>query len=74
MVQVYQASNVKDPSCVTRIADLLMGQMESIGSHDPYSELLQTIRLALEENSNAHIFVAEKENTLVGAAFFKCRP
>ncbi|WP_017726886.1 GNAT family N-acetyltransferase [Halalkalibacterium ligniniphilum] len=70
MVKVFEVSRDADESLRLKIAELLMGQMESIGSNDPYQQLLHTIYLSLETQSQAHIFVAEKDKAIVGAAFF----
>ncbi|MCM3715180.1 GNAT family N-acetyltransferase [Halalkalibacter oceani] len=70
MVKVYKVESGAGAHLQERVADLLMGQMEALGPKDAYSQLLTTIELALAPHSQAHIFVAEKEDTLVGAAFF----
>ncbi|WP_100373544.1 GNAT family N-acetyltransferase [Bacillus sp. FJAT-45037] len=70
MVKVFEISKDADEVLQHRIADLLMGQMESVWAPNPYEQLLSSIKLALKEGSQAHIFVAEKDETLVGAAFF----
>lgn len=70
MVKVYEIPKSADVQLQRRVADLLMGQMETLGSKDAYQQLTATIELALKTDSQAHIFVAEKEDTLVGAAFF----
>ncbi|MFZ4450463.1 GNAT family N-acetyltransferase [Salibacterium aidingense] len=53
-----------------QVADLLMGQMASIGKDNAYELLMDSIDLALQEHSGAHIFVAEVEGSILGAAFF----
>ena len=70
MLKVYEVDKGVDIQFQRRIADLLMGQLEALGSKDAYQQLTSTIELALKKDSQAHIFVAEKEHTLVGAAFF----
>ncbi|MDV2685005.1 GNAT family N-acetyltransferase [Alkalihalophilus lindianensis] len=70
MVKVYEISKDADDELQHRIADLLMGQMESMWAPNPYEQLLSSIKLALKDGSQAHIFVAEKNHMLVGAAFF----
>ncbi|KHF38428.1 GNAT family N-acetyltransferase [Halalkalibacter okhensis] len=69
MVKVYEVDKEADIQLKRRIADLFMGQMEPIGPANAYDQLTKTINLALKEDSQAHIFIAEKENTIVGAAF-----
>ncbi|WEG15994.1 GNAT family N-acetyltransferase [Alkalihalophilus pseudofirmus] len=70
MVKVYEIPKSADSETQQRIADLLMGQVDSMWAEDPYKQLLSSIHLTLQEGSKAHIFVAEKDDTLVGAAFF----
>lgn len=70
MVKVYEVTKGIDSEFQRRITDLLMGQMESLGTKDAYEQVSTTVELALKEDSQAHIFVAEKDDTLVGAAFF----
>ncbi|GAE35405.1 GNAT family N-acetyltransferase [Halalkalibacter akibai] len=69
MVKVYEVDKDVDIQFKRRIADLFMGQFESIGPVNVYDQLITTIDLAMKKDSQAHIFVAEKEDTLVGAAF-----
>ncbi|MFC0469349.1 GNAT family N-acetyltransferase [Halalkalibacter kiskunsagensis] len=69
MVKVYEVDKDVDIQFKRRIANLFMGQIEPIGPKDAYEQLLITLDLALQKDSQAHIFVAEKEGTLVGAAF-----
>ncbi|WP_078555291.1 GNAT family N-acetyltransferase [Bacillus alkalicellulosilyticus] len=69
-MKIYEVPKDSDQSLRTRIADLLMGQMESLGKDDAYERLIHAIHLTLHPNSTAHIFVAEKEGQLLGAAFF----
>ncbi|WP_332689321.1 GNAT family N-acetyltransferase [Halalkalibacter lacteus] len=69
MVKVYEVDKDVDIQFKRRIANLFMGQIEPIGAKDAYQQLMTTLDLALKKDSQAHIFVAEKEDTLVGAAF-----
>ncbi|WP_209121851.1 GNAT family N-acetyltransferase [Alkalihalobacillus sp. BA299] len=69
-MKIYEVPKDADQSLRIRLADLLMGQMESLGKEDAYDRLLEAINLALQEGSSAHIFVAELEEVIVGAAFF----
>ncbi|GAE25244.1 hypothetical protein JCM9140_1226 [Halalkalibacter wakoensis JCM 9140] len=69
MVKVYEVSKEADVSFKRQIADLFMGQLEPIAPSNSYDQLVKTINLALQKDSHAHIFVAEKDDTLVGAAF-----
>ncbi|WP_332634537.1 GNAT family N-acetyltransferase [Halalkalibacter flavus] len=69
MVKVYEVDKEADIQLKRRIADLFMGQLEPIGPTNAYDQLMKTINLALKEDSQAHIFIAERENTIVGAAF-----
>ncbi|WP_091584892.1 GNAT family N-acetyltransferase [Alteribacillus bidgolensis] len=69
MLKIYEIPNDADQETREKVADLLMGQMESIGKENAYELLMDSINLSLTENSCAHIFVAEYENTILGAAF-----
>ncbi|UOE93211.1 GNAT family N-acetyltransferase [Alkalihalobacillus sp. LMS39] len=69
-MKIYEVAKDSDQPLRNKIADLLMGQMESVGEKNAYELLLQAINLALQEGSSAHIFVAEKDDTILGAAFF----
>ncbi|WP_078430311.1 GNAT family N-acetyltransferase [Alkalihalobacterium alkalinitrilicum] len=69
-MKVYEVPKNADQALRIRLADLLMGQMESLGKEDAYDQLLNAINLALQEGSPAHIFVAELEDAIIGAAFF----
>ncbi|MDY7223459.1 GNAT family N-acetyltransferase [Halalkalibacterium halodurans] len=69
MVNVYKLPRNANRDTQIQLADLLMGQMESIGTKEPYQQALKTIELALHPDSQAHIFVAEKDEAMVGAAF-----
>lgn len=68
-MKIYQVEKNCDQSLRIKIADLLMGQMEAIGRENAYEVLLHTINLALKEGSSAHIFVAEIDDMIIGAAF-----
>ncbi|NEU29706.1 GNAT family N-acetyltransferase [bacterium LRH843] len=70
MIKLYEVEKGADAHFKGRVADLLMGQMETLGYQNAYEQLIYTIELALQKDSQAHIFVAEKDETLVGAAFF----
>ncbi|MFC0557727.1 GNAT family N-acetyltransferase [Halalkalibacter alkalisediminis] len=70
MVKVYEVDKDVDIQFKRRVANLFMGQLEPIGPANVYDQLMRTIDLALKQDSQAHIFVAEKQDTLVGAAFF----
>ncbi|MEB1806208.1 MAG: GNAT family N-acetyltransferase [Bacillaceae bacterium] len=69
-MKIFEVPTDADQSLRIRIADLLMGQMETLGKEDAYDRLLEAINLALQEGSSAHIFVAELEGAIIGAAFF----
>ncbi|WP_088103561.1 GNAT family N-acetyltransferase [Halalkalibacter urbisdiaboli] len=70
MVKVFEVTKDADEALLLRIADLLMGQMEHIGPRDAHLQVLNTIKLAIENDSQAFIYVAEKDGLIVGAAFF----
>ncbi|MDX6152141.1 GNAT family N-acetyltransferase [Marinococcus sp. PL1-022] len=68
-MQVYKVPTDTEQYVRNQIADLLMGQMDSIGMKDAYRFLQRAIDLSLDSDSTAHIFVAETEEKIVGAAF-----
>ncbi|MDZ5783662.1 MULTISPECIES: GNAT family N-acetyltransferase [Marinococcus] len=68
-MQVYKVPTDTEQYVRNQIADLLMGQMDSIGMKDAYRFLQRAIDLSLDSDSTAHIFVAETEEQIVGAAF-----
>lgn len=69
MVKIYEVEKHATTEFKRRIADLFMGQMGTLGFENPDESLISAIELALKADSQAHIFVAEKEDVLVGAAF-----
>lgn len=69
MVNIYEVSKDASTEFQKRIADLFMGQMGTLGFKNADESLITAIELALMEDSQAHIFVAEKGDMLVGAAF-----
>ncbi|MFB5661368.1 GNAT family N-acetyltransferase [Alteribacillus sp. HJP-4] len=68
-MKIYDIPKDADQNLREQVADLLMGQMESIGRENAYELLLKAIDMTLEDNSGAHIFVAEYEGSILGAAF-----
>lgn len=66
---VYEVPKDASEEMITNVADLLMGQMESIGLDNAYELLVNSIHLTLEEGSNAHLFVADVDGAILGAAF-----
>lgn len=68
-MKIYEVDKDCDQALRLKITALLMGQMEAIGREDAYDVLLNTINLALKEGSSAHIFVAEMDENIIGAAF-----
>lgn len=69
MVKIYEVSKDASKEFRQRIANLFMGQMGTLGYENANELLMTAIELALDEHSQAHIFVAEKDGDLVGAAF-----
>ncbi|WP_413379579.1 GNAT family N-acetyltransferase [Alkalihalobacillus sp. 1P02AB] len=74
MVNVYQIRKDADEQTLIKLADLLLEQQGPLASSEPYatdmhSQILNTIKLTQEDSSHAFIFVAEKNETFVGAAF-----
>ncbi len=68
-MKIFQVPTDAKQSLRLKIADLLMGQMESIGTNDAYELLIDAINLTLENGSPAEIFVAEMDGSIIGAAF-----
>ncbi|MGY4689502.1 GNAT family N-acetyltransferase [Salibacterium sp. K-3] len=69
-MNIYEIPKDASQNLREEVADLLMDQMASIGKDNAYELLMDSIHLALQEHSDAHIFVAETEGAIVGAAFF----
>ncbi|WP_100404898.1 GNAT family N-acetyltransferase [Bacillus solitudinis] len=70
MVNVFEVKKDADEALLLRIADLLMGQMEPFAPGDLHNQVLKTINLAIKKDSQAFIYAAEKDDQIVGAAFF----
>lgn len=68
-MKVYEVPKDASEEMIKDVADLLMGQMESIGLDNAYDLLIHSIHLTLEEGSNAHLFVADVDGEILGAAF-----
>lgn len=68
-MKVYEVPKDASEEMIKDVADLLMGQMESIGLDNAYDLLIDSIHLTLEEGSNAHLFVADVDGEILGAAF-----
>ncbi|RKD75612.1 ribosomal protein S18 acetylase RimI-like enzyme [Sinobaca qinghaiensis] len=68
-MKVYEVPKDASEEMIKDVADLLMGQMESIGLDNAYDLLIDSIHLTLEEGSNAHLFVADVDGAILGAAF-----
>ncbi|SFE72782.1 GNAT family N-acetyltransferase [Alteribacillus iranensis] len=68
-MHIYEVEKDSSQDMRERIADLMMGQMESIGKENAYDLLLHSIDLALTDDSMAHIFVAEDNDSILGVAF-----
>lgn len=69
-MKVYIVPNHAEPSLIKKIASLLMQQMTRHNTQEAYNLLLNGIQLALKEESPAHIIVAEKNEEILGVAFF----
>lgn len=68
-MKVYKVDKSLDTQIHVAISDLMMEQMNSLSASLSEEELLNTIDLALQVDSGAEIFVAEKNNEIVGCAF-----
>lgn len=69
-MNVYIVPNHADKQLIEKIVNLLMQQMTRHDTEEAYALLLNAINLALEEDSPAHIIVAEENDSILGAAFF----
>lgn len=69
-MNIYKVPNNADEALRHKVATLLTGQVESLGLDNAYDRVINAINLALHDNSTAHIFVAEQDERIVGAAFF----
>ncbi|MFC5712538.1 GNAT family N-acetyltransferase [Thalassorhabdus alkalitolerans] len=68
-MKIYEVPKDAEQPLREEIARLLMGQMDALGEENAYDLLLNAINLALEEGSQAHIFVAESNGNVLGVAF-----
>ncbi|SFL53524.1 GNAT family N-acetyltransferase [Salibacterium qingdaonense] len=69
-MNIYEIPKNAPESLREEVTDLLMEQMASIGRDNACELLKESIHLTLQEHSGAHIFVAESDGAVVGAAFF----
>ncbi|MBB6448450.1 ribosomal protein S18 acetylase RimI-like enzyme [Geomicrobium halophilum] len=68
-MEIYELTNKHTEEDIHKTADLLMGQMASIGGPNAYDKLITVIRASMEESAHAHMFVASHEGKVLGAAF-----
>ncbi|PSL50947.1 ribosomal protein S18 acetylase RimI-like enzyme [Salsuginibacillus halophilus] len=69
-MKIYEVTSQATNEEIEQIANLLMGQMESIGEDHAYDRLRTAMDEALSEEAPAHLVVAEKDGEMLGAAFF----
>ncbi|KMK74761.1 GNAT family N-acetyltransferase [Alkalihalobacillus pseudalcaliphilus] len=74
MVHIFQLQKDASEETLIKLAHLLLEQQGPLAKNEPFAtdmhaQILATIKLAQEEHSHAHIFIAEKEQAFVGAAF-----
>ncbi|WP_096189428.1 GNAT family N-acetyltransferase [Evansella halocellulosilytica] len=68
-MQIYKVSKNAPPEMRSNITTLMMEQMDALSVNMGEEELLKTIDLALSEHSGAEIFIAEKDDEVIGCAF-----
>lgn len=69
-MKVYKVPNHAEVELIEKIVSLLMQQMTRHDTEEAYNLLLNGIKLALHEESPAHIIVAEENDEILGVAFF----
>ncbi|WP_308216603.1 GNAT family N-acetyltransferase [Pseudalkalibacillus decolorationis] len=69
-MNVFEVQRDADPSIRTGIADLLIQQPINTNTQKNFDFILNGINLALESEHHAYLVVAEKDNAIVGVAFF----
>lgn len=68
-MEVYELTKEHTDEHIHKTADLLMGQMESIGGPNAYENMVTVIRASMDEGSHAYTFVAQDGERILGAAF-----
>jgi GNAT superfamily N-acetyltransferase len=68
-MKIYQIKKPGTSQEITKIAELMMEQMEQLSSPPELGELEDTVRLALKEDLASEFFIAEKKGDFVGCAF-----
>ena len=69
-MNIYKIANNIDQSLRNKIVDLLLIKLKNVGADDAHERILAALDLTLQENSSAHIIVAELDDIVVGIAFF----
>lgn len=69
-MKVYKVPNHVEPTLIKKIVSLLMEQMTRHDTEEAYNLVLNGVKLALYEESPAHIIVAEENDEILGVAFF----
>lgn len=69
-MKVYVVPNHADFELIKKIVALLMQQMTRHDTEEAYNLLLDGIKLALQDDSPAHIIIAEEDENVLGVAFF----
>jgi GNAT superfamily N-acetyltransferase len=69
-MRIYKVESTTDQSLRKKITDLLMIKLENVGASDADERINYALDLILEEDSPAHMFVAEIDNIIVGLAFY----
>ncbi|UCZ52001.1 GNAT family N-acetyltransferase [Bacillus shivajii] len=68
-MHIYKVEKNASPEMRTNITSLMMEQMDALSSGMTEEDILKTIDLALTEHSGAEIFIAEKNDEVIGCAF-----
>ncbi|SDI55322.1 GNAT family N-acetyltransferase [Natribacillus halophilus] len=68
-MEIYELLKEHTDEHIHKTADLLMGQMASIGGPNAYDNIITVIRASMAEGSKAHTFVAEDNGRILGTAF-----
>ncbi|GAK05759.1 hypothetical protein JCM19037_4286 [Geomicrobium sp. JCM 19037] len=68
-MNIYKLEEHHDNETIHQAADLLMGQMESIGGDDAYQNMYDILLQTQSPHTNAELFIAEEDGKMIGAAY-----
>ncbi|WLD94879.1 GNAT family N-acetyltransferase [Alkalihalobacillus sp. AL-G] len=69
-MKIYEVQREAEPKIRTSIAELLLQQRTNTDIQKNFDFILNGINLALESDHQAYLVVAEKDEEIVGVAFF----